>query len=91
MDILGLLPKVKSAYQLVVIMIDRFSKLTQGMKTWRTGPTHIVSIFKDNWIVAYRIPAPLLPENDTQFLSTFVETICNLLGLNHLKTTAYYH
>lgn len=57
MDILSQLEKTTNGYPFVVIMINRYSKLTQALKTLNTSLIRISSMFCDNLIVPYRIPS----------------------------------
>lgn len=69
MIIFGLFPKTENGNQFVLIMPDRYSKLTRSKPTSKTSAMHIASIFFDIWIVPFEIPAHLLTDNGTQILS----------------------
>lgn len=79
MDILGPLPKMTNGNQFVVVMIDRYSNLTQTGPASKKSEAHIVNIFYDDRIVPYEAPAYVFTNNDTQVVSTFFETICIFL------------
>lgn len=83
MHILGLLLKTATGNQFVFIMTDLNSKLTRAVPTSKTSALHVPSIFCNHLIAAYKIPAYLLTNNGTQFVSQIFETICNYLGLKH--------
>lgn len=40
-------------------------------------------LFMDHWIRLYRVPDYVLPENETQFINTFVELLCAFLRMKH--------
>lgn len=89
LDILGPLPKAKSRIQYVVVVTYRYSKLTRVISSSKTASTHIANTFLDLRIIPYRIPLFIFIINDLQFVSEFIATLCQLLGVKHLMTTMY--
>lgn len=90
MDILEPLPETMQGNQYVVIITDRYSKLTRAIKTSKTAAAHMANIFLDHWIVSFDISSYLLTDNGTRFRSKFFASICGYLGVKHLTTTAYH-
>lgn len=84
MGSLYLIPKTFNANQLVLIMTDPCSEVTRGVQNFEMTLSHIVLLFMDNWIVRYGILTHVLTENETHFTNTFFETLCSILGTEHL-------
>lgn len=79
MDILCALPSTKNGNQFVVIMTNWYSNLTQAVPTSKTGLIQ-ATIFYNNWIVPYWIPAYILRDDCIQFMSNFFETEYNFFN-----------
>lgn len=90
MNILGQLPRTASGKQHVVVIMDRYSKLTRAISKAKTTATHDTNVFFDHWVVPYDIPKYHLTGNSPQFVSKFFETICTYLGVKQLTNTAYH-
>lgn len=90
MDIFIPCPKTTNGNQFVKIMINRYLKLTRAVPPLKTSTTHIATTFSHNWNVPYGIPAYVLTNSGTRFVSKFLRTICYFLGLKHLTTTAHH-
>lgn len=46
-------------------------------------------LFIDHWIVPYGLPTYLLTDNRVQLTKKFFATLCTVLGVKDLATTAY--
>ena len=90
MDILGPLPKTKQGNQFVVVLTDRYSKLTRAIPTGKTTATTVATIFVDHWVIPYGIPNYVLTDNGPQFVAKFFASVCLALGVKHVTTTAYH-
>lgn len=56
-DILGPLLKIKTEYQFIVVMTDRFSKLAKATPTAKTTAKTLAQIFLNDWMANFGIPA----------------------------------
>jgi transposase InsO family protein len=90
MDIPGPLPETKSGNRFLLVMIDRFSKLTRTVPLRIIISTEVATIFVHEWYCVYGAPVILLTDNGTQFVSKFFQTVCRLLGVKQVFTTAYH-
>ena len=90
MDLLGPLPKTKRGNTFVLVITDRYSKLTRAIPLKATKATDIAMAFLDTWVYVYGAPKFLLTDNGPQFVAKFFETICSMLGVRHFTTTAYH-
>ena len=90
MDILGPLTTTEKGNRFLLVITDRFSKLTRAYPLSTTTATVVAQTFFDGWVASgYGIPHFLLTDNGTQFLSKFFQTFCRTLGLKPVFTSAY--
>lgn len=75
-DILELLPRTKIGNQFVVVMTNRFSKLTEAIWTTKTTATTVATIFINDWVANYGIPSKIMTDNSPQLTSKFFQEIC---------------
>ena len=90
MDLLGPLPKTKSGHTYVLVITDRFTKLTRAVPLGSTKAPAVAQAFLENWVYVYGAPNFLLTDNGPQFVAKFFEAVCALLGVRHFMTTAYH-
>lgn len=50
-DLLGTYPWTKNGNQLVVIVTDRYSKLTRALTTTKTSASYVATVMFDDWII----------------------------------------
>ncbi|CDF38306.1 unnamed protein product [Chondrus crispus] len=90
MDLLGPLPKTAHGNQHVLVITDRFSKLTHSIPLRTTTASVVASAFLDNWVYVYGAPRYMLTDNGPQFAAKFFDAVCALLGVRPYLTTAYH-
>jgi len=90
MDLLGPLPRTRHGKQHVLVITDRYSKLTRTIALSKTTAPHVAQAFVDHWVMPYGIPASVLSDNGPQFVSKFMGAVCGILGVKQLTTTAYH-
>jgi RNase H-like domain found in reverse transcriptase/Reverse transcriptase (RNA-dependent DNA polymerase)/Integrase zinc binding domain/Integrase core domain/Chromo (CHRromatin Organisation MOdifier) domain len=90
MDILGPLPRTKHGNRFLLVITDRYSKVT------KTVPLRVITAFStaraflDHWVYAYGTPLSLLTDNGPQFTAKFFQAVCAELGVKKVFTTAYH-
>jgi hypothetical protein len=90
MDLLGPLTLTERGNQLLLVVTDRFSKLTRAYPLASTTAEVVAKVFFDGWVSAgYGIPRILLTDNGTQFVAKFFQTFCKILGIKQVFTSAY--
>ena len=89
-DILGPLPKTDGGFRFLVIITDRFTKLSQVVPLRRITAYHVAVAFCEAWVFKYGPPATLLSDNGKQFTSRLFHSVCNLIGTNNVFTSAYH-
>lgn len=90
LKILGLLRRTAEGNRYVTTMTDRYSELTRALPTGRTSSVHVTNVFFDSWIDPCGIPAYFLADNHVHFTSNLFATLCAMIGLKYLTTTAYH-
>lgn len=84
---LGPLLRITTGIPHIVIIPDKFQKLTQVILTGRIISTTITTIFLNNCVMPYGIPSYELTYNKPQSMSKFYTNPCLFLGVKKLKTT----
>lgn len=82
------LPHTVNGNQYVTIMTDSYLKLTRAMRTGKTSSSLVANVFFDSWAVPSDIPAYVVTDNGLQFTSKVFKTLCPMLSVKHLTTTA---
>lgn len=67
--VLGPLPKTMQGNQFVVLMTDRYTKLTKATLTTKANATTVTSIFFENRVANYGTPSELLTDNGLRLVS----------------------
>jgi Integrase core domain/Integrase zinc binding domain len=88
-DILGPLPKTVHGNRFLLVILDRFSKLTRTIPMRTTTSLAVSKAFCTHWCFAYGPPTFLLSDNGTQFTAKFFIELCRELGIAKVFTTAY--
>jgi hypothetical protein len=89
-DILGPLTKTSKGHQYLLVIADRFSKLTRTVPLKTIATFEVASAFCHHWVFVYGTPRLLLSDNGTQFNSKFFQACCQILGIHQKFTTAYH-
>jgi transposase InsO family protein len=90
MDILGPLPKTDHGNRFLLVITDRFSKLTRTVPLRTITAFNVAKAFCDAWVFAYGPPRYLLTDNGAQFAAKFFLAVCRELGIAKVFTTAYH-
>ena len=89
-DILGPLVRSRNGFRYLLVITDRFTKLTRTVPIRNMTALTIAKAFVENWVYPYGPPAYLLSDNGGQFASRYFQSICAILGVRNLFTTAYH-
>jgi len=90
MDLLGPLLRTTVGNKHLLVIVDRFSKMTRAIPLQRIDAETIAAAFLDHWVAAYGPPVTVLSDNGPQFRSTFFQGVCSLLGIFNWYSTTYY-
>jgi len=90
MDLLGPLPTSRGGHKHVMVICDRFTKLTRVILLREATALTVASAFIDTWVAAYGIPDTVLTDNGPQFASVYYQGILGLLGIASNYTSPYH-
>jgi hypothetical protein len=90
LDIIGPLPVTKAGSKYLMVFGDRYYKAMRVVAVPNITTETLARDFVLYWVAVYGISLLLLTDNGTQFISKFFQTVCWLLGVKQLSTTAYY-
>jgi len=90
MDLLGPLPTSKGGHKHVLVICDRFTKLTRAIPLREATALTVASAFIDAWVAAYGIPDSVLTDTGPQFASVYYQGILGLLGIASNYTSPYH-
>ena len=89
-DILGPLPKSKDGYRFILVVTDRFTKLTYAFPLRHIKADDIAQMFVNEWVFKYGPPSELVSDNGSQFVSTLSQEVCTELSIENAFTTTYH-
>lgn len=90
LDLLGPLPVTKAGNRFLLVIVDRFTKMTRVTPMPREDAETVASAFCDTWVASYGPPNTLLTDNGTQLTSNYFRGVCNMMGIR-TKTSTTYH
>lgn len=88
MDGLGAFSKTGSEYQYVVVITNRYSKLTWAVLFSKISSTNLATTIFDHRIKTYGPSSFPLTIYVSQFVFKFFAALEDLLGVEHIATTA---
>lgn len=89
-DILGPLPPSTTGNRFILVVTDRFSKLTKCIALRVITAISVSSAVIEHWVACYGPPDKILSDQGPQFMSSFFITVMKVLGVETIRTTAYH-
>lgn len=89
-DILGPLPRTRNENQYVIVMTDKYSKLTRAMQTGKTSSSHFGNVSFDSQVVLYFTPVYVQLKHGVKFNSKMFSALGTMLDVKHQTTTAFH-
>lgn len=74
----------------MVVITERYCKLTKVVTTMKTTATRTSNIFMEHWKAKFKIPSTVLTGISPQVTSNFFIAVCKELGVK-MVATVYYH
>ena len=90
MDILGPLSKTRHGNRFLLVIADRYTKITRTVPLRTITALTVAQAFCEHWVYIYGPPVSLLSDNGPQFAAKFFQAVCTELGIKKLFTTAYH-
>jgi len=89
-DIFGHIPASKNGDRFILVITDRFAKLTKCVAFQRMTAMSVASAIIDAWLSAYGPPDWILSDQGPQFMSNFFIAVMRMLGIETVRTTAHH-
>lgn len=83
-DLLGPLPRTRAGHRFILVIADRFTKLTQVVPLRRSTGLDVAKAFASHWVIKYGAPKEVLSDNGPQFASKLYQNTCLVMGRKHL-------
>ncbi len=90
MDLIGPLPKTSNGKRHILVITDRYSKLSRAIPMAKTTAPHVAAVFMNNWVFPYGVPKSILTDNGPQFIAEFFEFVCAVIDIKRIAITAYH-
>ena len=74
----------------VLVMTDHFTRYALAVVTKDQMAKMVVKVFYKRFIAVFGVPAKLLSDRGTNFMSALVEELCSAFGIQKCRTMAYH-
>jgi len=89
-DFVGPLPRSKHGNQMLLVMIDRFSKWTELVPMRSATAESLKKAFRERIIARYGVPKVVITDNGVQFASCIFKSFLAEMGIRQQFTTAIH-
>lgn len=91
LDIVGPLPKDTNGYTYILTLQCELTKFTEAYPLQNKEAASVARAFVDNFILRYSIPLEIATDRGSEFMSTTMKEVCQILKIKQLTSTAYHH
>ena len=90
-DRIGGLPKAKRGHTAILVVVDKFSKMTRFAPV-RTEAmaADIAQAFVEHVWNSLEMPLQITTDRGTEFTNAFSKSLCEMIGTRHDKSTSYH-
>jgi len=88
-DFVGPLPRSKHGNQMLLVLIDRFSKWTELVPLWSATAESLKKAFRERIIARYGVPKIVITDNGVQFASKIFNSFLAEMGTKQQFTAPY--
>jgi Integrase core domain len=74
----------------VFTVIDRNTRWFEALPLSDISAKSCAAVLTQGWIARYGVPAIITSDRGSQFTSALWDSLCNILGIWHVQTTAYH-
>ena len=90
MDIMGPLPTTARQNKYILVIGDYFTKWVEAFAMPDMLASTVARYFVDGFVCRYSVPLSLHTDQDPQFQSRLMKSVCRLLDITKTRTTAYH-
>ena len=89
-DIFGPLLRTSRGNEYLLMITDRYSKLSKAVPMKTVSAAAVATAFTDEWALTYGPPTDILADNGGAFNSKFFTSVCTILNVRNKFTTTYH-
>ncbi len=89
-DVLGELIKTARGHEYLLVITDRFTKLTKTVPMKGISAAEVAKHFVNEWVFNYGPPKDLIADNGGCFTAKFFQSVCKILNVHNSFTTTYH-
>ncbi len=91
MDLITGLPKTKSGYDAIWVVVDRMSKCAHFVATWTEADAiDIANLLRTRVFTLYGFPSEIVSDRDPPWVNKFCTELCRLTGCRSALSTAFH-
>jgi len=81
-DVLGPLPRSREGYEYILVICDRFTKVTRAAPLKDISVVDVLCAFLNTWVASYGIPDSILSDNRPQLAAVLWPGVLKALGID---------
>jgi transposase InsO family protein len=89
-DLVGPLPVSREGFSYLFTMVDRSTRWAEAIPLALISAADCAAALFTGWVARFGVPELLTSDRGVQFTSAVWSSLCSLLGIQHIATTAYH-